>query len=188
VLGELNLTNFTNESYSELSRRPSTPSNVDSKLLNHIATSGETATNGTNGTHHCALPQFQSQLWTNVDQLHIPNNNNQSVQTVNQVNLTQSLMSLVQTIHEDRKRTGCSRIRSHERRSGHYYCTLRCGRQFNSSCELFRHENLTYMQELWFCTRCGDSKNATKEHLFVRCDKFREHLKKDIRIGLPLED
>lgn len=94
------------------------------------------------------------------------------------VALTSSLVLLIETLSSDRKKRGCGIIRRHERRTGNYQCTSGCGRRFREPSELFRHENSMYMQELWFCTRCGNLDDASEEHLFYRKDKFRDHLRK----------
>ncbi|KAF2789518.1 hypothetical protein K505DRAFT_365536 [Melanomma pulvis-pyrius CBS 109.77] len=105
------------------------------------------------------------------------------------VSLTPSLLSLIWELVKVREVTGCGKIRSHEysnpsksfnreQRTWKYQCTVGCGRRFKSPSDLNRHENTRYLQNLWFCTRCGDLDNASKENLYLRDDKFRAHIRR----------
>jgi hypothetical protein len=55
---------------------------------------------------------------------------------------------------------------------------MKCRRRFKSPHEWERHENIIYLQSLWFCTRCGDVHNATEDDLHYRKDKFQQHMRK----------
>jgi hypothetical protein len=73
---------------------------------------------------------------------------------------------------------GCGHIRSHEHQSGKFVCTLGCGRRFRTSADTFRHEEIVFPQQFWFCYTCGDRNDPSERYLFTREDKMRQHIKK----------
>jgi hypothetical protein len=73
---------------------------------------------------------------------------------------------------------GCGHIRSHEHQSGKFVCTLGCGRRFRTSADTFRHEEVVFPQQFWFCYTCGDRNDPSERYLFTREDKMRQHIKK----------
>jgi DNA-directed RNA polymerase subunit M/transcription elongation factor TFIIS len=72
---------------------------------------------------------------------------------------------------------GCGSIRAHESQEGRFPCSLGCGRRFKSSADAFRHEEIVYPQNFWFCLACGDPNKPAEEHLFTRKDKLRKHVR-----------
>lgn len=90
---------------------------------------------------------------------------------------TDALLKLINKVIRTRNAKGCGLIRSHESQSGRYPCTLGCGRRFRSSCDLFRHEQIVYPQQFWFCFHCGDAEHPSERHLFTRDDKMSQHTK-----------
>jgi hypothetical protein len=73
---------------------------------------------------------------------------------------------------------GCGSIRGHESQQGMFPCSLGCGRRFKSSADTFRHEEIVYPQNFWFCLTCGDPNKPDENHLFTRKDKMRQHIKR----------
>jgi hypothetical protein len=87
------------------------------------------------------------------------------------------LSQLIGRIISEQARAGCGLIRSHEHQHGKFPCTLGCGRRFRAAADAFRHEEIVYPQNFWFCHACGDLEHPSKKHLFLREDKMRRHLR-----------
>ncbi|ORY19162.1 hypothetical protein BCR34DRAFT_206984 [Clohesyomyces aquaticus] len=102
---------------------------------------------------------------------------NQSTQ-LSPIQLSPSLLSLVEATISHAKSRKCKKIRAHETQSGAYQCTLGCGRKFKNPSEWRRHEELIHLQTFWFCPECGDLDNPSTRHLFTRKDKFQKHVQK----------
>jgi hypothetical protein len=88
------------------------------------------------------------------------------------------LRDLIGQIISKKAARGCGSIRGHEHQQGPYKCTLGCGRRFKSSADTFRHEEIVYPQNFWFCLACGDPNNPLENHVFTREDKMRHHLRR----------
>jgi hypothetical protein len=71
-----------------------------------------------------------------------------------------------------RKEKGCGIFRGSEERPGKFPCTLGCGRSFRSHCDVFRHEEIAYPQQFYYCSTDGC------RHLCSRKDKLNEHIRK----------
>lgn len=93
-------------------------------------------------------------------------------------NANKRVQDLVAQIISRRAATGCGRIRGHESQHGKYPCTLACGRRFKTSADAFRHEEIVYPQQFFFCSACGDPTHPSEKYLFTREDKMRQHLKR----------
>jgi hypothetical protein len=93
-------------------------------------------------------------------------------------NRGQHLRELVNHFISKKATKGCGNIRSHEHQTGKFICSLGCGRRFRTSADTFRHEEIVYPQQFWFCYMCGDMGNPSERHLFTREDKMRQHIKK----------
>jgi hypothetical protein len=93
------------------------------------------------------------------------------------MHVTKALMHLIQTVVRRKKAKGCGLLRGHEGQTGAFPCTIGCARRFKSSCDLFRHEEIVFPQQFWFCFVCGDPTHPSERHLFTREDKMRQHIK-----------
>jgi hypothetical protein len=88
------------------------------------------------------------------------------------------LRDLIDQVVSKKARRGCGSIRGHGHQQGLFKCTLGCGRRFKSSADTFRHEEIVYPQNFWFCLTCGDPNNPAEKHVFTREDKMRQHIRR----------
>jgi hypothetical protein len=88
------------------------------------------------------------------------------------------LQNLIGQVVSKKAARGCGSIRGHEHQQGPFKCTLGCGRRFKSSADTFRHEEIVYPQNFWFCLICGDPNNPAEKHVFTREDKMRQHIRR----------
>ncbi|KAH7071445.1 hypothetical protein BKA63DRAFT_72982 [Paraphoma chrysanthemicola] len=109
--------------------------------------------------HHVDDAQ-QNPAWHNVDSPSYP---------------IEPLRKLTARICRHKMTSGCSPARHNERQTGAYPCTF-CGRLFKSAADLFRHEEIIFPQQFWFCFECGDAQRPSAKHLFTRKDKMRDHI------------
>lgn len=102
-------------------------------------------------------------------------------------NANKRVQDLVVQIISRRAATGCGRIRGHESQHGKHPCTLGCGRRFKTSADAFRHEEIVYPQQFFFCSTCGDPAHPSDKYLFTREDKMRQHLKRSDHANVSLD-
>ena len=86
-----------------------------------------------------------------------------------------SLMNLVQRELRQREMQ-CSHGHNEKTSGGEHPCTFDCGKSFRDKTTRTRHENERFPQWFWFCTSCGDPHNAAAKALFIRKDKFVDHV------------
>ena len=87
------------------------------------------------------------------------------------------LRRLISRISRNKLASGCGPIRQNERQVGSYPCSF-CGRLFRTAADLFRHEEIIFPQQFYFCFDCGDLEHPSWKHLFTRKDKMRDHISK----------
>jgi hypothetical protein len=87
-----------------------------------------------------------------------------------------SLRSLIlQTLQKSE--TQCSRGQN-QKKNQNCLCELNCGTRLRDKTDRERHENQRFPSCFWFCIACGDPDHANPKSLFIRLDKFKQHIKK----------
>jgi hypothetical protein len=97
--------------------------------------------------------------------------------------LPRSLSKWIKSYIRSCNSKSCGPRHRRETAEGRYVCTLGCGRGFRSTKDLFRHEEIIYPQNFWFCVECGDLADPSKTHLFTRKDKMEQHMKRHHHSG-----
>ncbi|KAF2023604.1 hypothetical protein EK21DRAFT_94764 [Setomelanomma holmii] len=89
----------------------------------------------------------------------------------------QPLRKLISRVSRNKIAKGCGAIRNYERQIGRYPCSF-CGRLFKTVADLFRHEEIVFPEQFWFCFEYGDPEHPYWNHLFTTKDKYRDHITK----------
>jgi hypothetical protein len=88
------------------------------------------------------------------------------------------LLELIRREATRRNKRGCIVKRDSEKGSGKFQCTLRCGKHFRNMDDLRRHEECSHSQQFWFYTKRRNTKDPDIDSLFIRKDKFVNHIRR----------